>query len=422
MVDLKALSAICSQCVELASRTPPSLWIISLLSTFAGFILFGYTLLILVAPRPRPPLPPEKRYKTIAQDGSITEPQLLPCWQDSLGNPMTDNTKEMEKAELFVSVVVPAFNEEDRLGGMLEEAVNYLERTYGKLAECQQDETLLNEVTKRQRTRRRKLDGGANGSANGSANRSADMPVRGWEILVVSDGSTDGTVETALAFAKDHQLSPHPKSHPGPWSTVVDADGVHTPAGTIRVITLTKNRGKGGAVTHGMRHVRGQYVIFADADGASRFEDLGKLVSACQRIEDVQSRGLAVGSRAHLVGSEAVVKRSKLRNFLMHSFHLILRILTPPATASIKDTQCGFKLFSRASLPYIIPYMHFEGWIFDVEMLMLAEFAGIPVAEVPVGWREVKGSKLNVVWDSLGMAWGLAILRMAWGFGVYRRT
>ncbi|EEH06186.1 dolichyl-phosphate beta-glucosyltransferase [Histoplasma capsulatum G186AR] len=365
MVDLKALSAICSQCVELASRTPPSLWIISLLSTFAGFILFKW------------------RRRSC----------LCPWW-------------------------FPAFNEEDRLGGMLEEAVNYLERTYGKLAECQQDGTLLNEVTKCERTRRRKLDGGANGSAN----RSADMPLRGWEILVVSDGSTDGTVETALAFAKDHQLSPHPKSHPGPWSTVVDADGVHTPPGTIRVITLTKNRGKGGAVTHGMRHVRGQYVIFADADGASRFDDLGKLVSACQRIEDVQSRGLAVGSRAHLVGSEAVVKRSKLRNFLMHSFHLILRILTPPATASIKDTQCGFKLFSRASLPYIIPYMHFEGWIFDVEMLMLAEFAGIPVAEVPVGWREVKGSKLNVVWDSLGMAWGLAILRMAWGFGVYRRT
>lgn len=229
---------------------------------------------------------------------------MLPCWQDSLGNPTTDNTKEMEKAELFMSVVVPAFNEEERLGGMLEEAVNYLERTYGKPAECQQDGTLLNEVTKCERTRRRKLDG----DANGTANRSADMPVRGWEILVVSDGSTDGTVETALAFAKDHQLSPHPKSHPGPWSTVVDAEGVHTPPGTIRVITLTKNRGKGGAVTHGMRHVRGQYVIFADADGASRFDDLGKLVSACQRIEDVQSRGLAVGSRAHLVGSEAVVK------------------------------------------------------------------------------------------------------------------
>jgi dolichyl-phosphate beta-glucosyltransferase len=116
------------------------------------------------------------------------------------------------------------------------------------------------------------------------------------------------------------------------------------------------------------------------------------------------------------------MQRSKLRNFLMHSFHLILWLLTPPVTATIKDTQCGFKLFSRASLPYIIPYMHSEGWIFDVEMLMLAEFADIPVAEVPVGWREVKGSKLNVVWDSIGMAWGLFVLRAAWGLGVYRRT
>ena len=52
---------------------------------------------------------------------------------------------------------------------------------------------------------------------------------------------------------------------------------------------------------------------------------------------------------------------------------------------------------------------------------MIAESAGIPVAEVPVGWKEVKGSKLNVVWDSIGMAWGLAILRVAWAIGVYRR-
>jgi dolichyl-phosphate beta-glucosyltransferase len=81
--------------------------------------------------------------------------------------------------------------------------------------------------------------------------------------------------------------------------------------------------------------------------------------------------------------------------------------------------------------------MHAEGWIFDVEMLMLAESAplgavsgdggtiggspGIRVAEVPIGWKEVGGSKLNVMWDSLGMAWGLAILRASWGLGIYRR-
>ena len=53
---------------------------------------------------------------------------------------------------------------------------------------------------------------------------------------------------------------------------------------------------------------------------------------------------------------------------------------------------------------------------------MLAESARIPVAEVPVGWKEVKGSKLNVLWDSLGMAWGLAVLRAAWGLGIYQQS
>jgi dolichyl-phosphate beta-glucosyltransferase len=75
--------------------------------------------------------------------------------------------------------------------------------------------------------------------------------------------------------------------------------------------------------------------------------------------------------------------------------------------------------------------MHAEGWIFDVEMLMLAESApsadgvgkaqSIKVAEVPIGWHEIEGSKMNVLWDSFGMAWGLAMLRACWMLGVYRR-
>lgn len=105
----------------------------------------------------------------------------------------------------------------------------------------------------------------------------------------------------------------------------------------------------------------------------------------------------------------------------MRAFHLLIRTLTTPVTASIRDTQCGFKLFSRPTLPYIIPFMHSEGWIFDVEMLMLAESANIPMVEVAVGWKEVKGSKLNVVKDSLGMAIGLAVLRVGWGVGWFRR-
>ncbi|KAF2138193.1 glycosyltransferase family 2 protein [Aplosporella prunicola CBS 121167] len=311
-----------------------------------------------------------------------------------------------------MSVVVPAYNEEQRLGGMLEEAVEFLQREYGDAhgaeVEAQSPSVTAKSLNEEQHV--------LNGEARGDK---VTRKGSGWEILIVSDGSSDKTEEYALEFARHHQLSQYPTPVPGPWKA--KPGPTHIPHGCIRVIRLEQNRGKGGAVTHGMRHARGQYVVFADADGASEITDLKKLVEGCQLVEDEFGRGVGIGSRAHLVGSEAVVKRSMLRNFLMHSFHLLLRLMTPPKTSAIKDTQCGFKLFSRAALPYIVPYMHSEGWIFDVEMLMLAESAAIPMAEVAVGWKEVMGSKLNVVWDSLGMAWGLAVLRASWMVGVYRR-
>ncbi len=290
-----------------------------------------------------------------------------------------------------MTVVVPAFNEEDRLVGMLEEAVNYLEHEYGILSDKANAAKKQNGAPIRRR-------------ASGQTEINGHFPetnetesARGWEILLIDDGSTDSTIETALTFARTHQLPLRPRRNSGPWSHRADS-AVNIPPGSIRLVSLKQNRGKGGAVTHGMRHARGSYIVFADADGASKFDDLGSLVSACQKLEEKDrdnrpqvkggggeegGRAVAVGSRAHLVGSEAVVKRSKLRNFLMHSFHLLLKCMTPPRTAAIRDTQCGFKLFTRSSLPYIIPYMHCEGWIFDVEMLMLAEFAGIPVGEEP---------------------------------------
>ncbi|KAF9894030.1 dolichyl-phosphate beta-glucosyltransferase [Aspergillus nanangensis] len=403
---------VCVHCAGLLANVPLSVLLATVAATLVGALVFFYTTLFFVAPVPRSPSPEEKNYRTLAKDGSVMAPQPLPCWLDTMKkrpSRLPDHAT-MEKPDLFMSLVVPAYNEEDRLEGMLEEAVNYLERTYGTLAKP------ANGSSDRTTRQRKPLNGQTNGHApNGTPHD------KGWEIVIVSDGSIDTTEEIALGFARDHQLSLHPKGYAGPW-TPGTHEGVHIPPGTIRVVTLTQNRGKGGAVTHGLRHVRGQYVVFADADGASKFEDLGKLVAACQGIEDDEGRAVAVGSRAHMVGSEAVVKRSKLRNFLMHSFHLILWLMTPRKTATIKDTQCGFKLFSRSSLPYIVPYMHSEGWIFDVEMLMLAEFADIPVVEVPVGWREVTGSKLNVLRDSLGMAWSLFVLRAAWSLGVYRRT
>ena len=386
-----------------------------------------------LAPKPRDPFPSEKTYVTTNLDGTTSNPRPLPCWYDRwraegelhesyptipAGFPVPD-TGAIEPAEVAVSVVIPAYNEADRITPTLEEMVHYLDERFGR--------PMTVSSSKPDNLRPIALSGSSTPVSrpttphrivfrNRSRKGDHSQPIpQGYEILIVNDGSKDRTVEVALEFSRKHKLHD-----------------------ILRIVTLEKNRGKGGGVTHGLRHVRGEYAIFADADGASRFSDLEKLIEGCEDVIDGSSRGVAIGSRAHLVGSEAVVKRSAIRNFLMRSFHFVLMILTPPATSRIHDTQCGFKLFSRAALPHIVPYMHAEGWIFDIEMLMLAESApatpvlasdgsvigtsyGIKVAEVPIAWHEVDGSKMNLVQDSIKMAIGLFVLRASWMMGVYRR-
>ncbi|KAL0953961.1 hypothetical protein HGRIS_005121 [Hohenbuehelia grisea] len=218
-----------------------------------------------------------------------------------------------------------------------------------------------------------------------SQQSSVPAPKRSYEILVVDDGSSDGTAALSLKLAKEEY-----------------------PQCDIRVVQLEKNLGKGGAVRHGMLHGRGERLLMVDADGASRFEDLELLWDAMDKLGPEGSAAVAVGSRAHLVKTEAVVKRSLLRNILMYGLHTLLRIV---GVGHIRDTQCGFKLFSRAAAQQIFPAQHLPTWIFDVELLLLAKAQGIPVAEVPVEWHEVAGSKLNVVTASLEMLRDLLLLR-----------
>lgn len=273
-----------------------------------------YLVLHLFAPKPRAPIPSEKTYISTNPDGTVSAPRPLPCWYDRwraegrlsheyptipAGFPVPDEAV-IEPAEVEMSVVIPAYNEEARITVALEEMVEYLDHEFGR----PNGQSPRQEEQPKPTQRKGKKGKGAthaphrlvfNPSTTVRSPQQETTPGRagstpsGYEILIVDDGSRDRTVEVALAFSHQH--------------------GLHD---ILRVIKLARNRGKGGAVTHGLRHVRGQYAVFADADGASRFSDLGRLTEGCEDVVDGSNRGVAIGSRAHLVGSEAVVKVSFL--------------------------------------------------------------------------------------------------------------
>jgi dolichyl-phosphate beta-glucosyltransferase len=115
-------------------------------------------------------------------------------------------------------------------------------------------------------------------------NASPIRQTRTYELLIVDDGSKDDTSALALKLAQRH----------------LESD--------IRVVTLEKNLGKGGAVRHGMLHARGNRLLMVDADGASRFEDLELLWKSMDELGPNDEPTVVVGSRAHLVKTEAVVK------------------------------------------------------------------------------------------------------------------
>lgn len=213
-----------------------------------------------------------------------------------------------------------------------------------------------------------------------------------YEIVIVDDASHDGTGEFALSEASRLLLAPH----------------------VLKVVTLVENRGKGGAVTHGILHSGGRYMLFADADGATQFSDVSKLIDHMAAQE--KGPAMAIGSRAHMVNTDAVVKRSFIRNLLMYALHTLVYVF---GIRNVQDTQCGFKMFNRDSARMIFPHMHTERWIFDVEILLLAELQKISIGEIPVNWQEVDGSKVDLAKDSIQMAVDLVVTRMAYIIGIY---
>jgi dolichyl-phosphate beta-glucosyltransferase len=159
----------------------------------------------------------------------------------------------------------------------------------------------------------------------------------------------------------------------------------------------------------GMLVARGRLILMMDADAATEIEDLNTLEARLWEVTGEDGLGMAVGSRAHLVDTDAVVKRSAFRNFLMRGFHMLVYVL---GVRHVGDTQCGFKLFTRRAALGVFRNMHVEGWIFDIEVLLIAARLRVPVVEVPVNWQEIEGSKVDPMLDSVRMAKDLLLIRL----------
>jgi dolichyl-phosphate beta-glucosyltransferase len=236
-----------------------------------------------------------------------------------------------------LSVIIPAYNEEERIGSTLERVAAYMK-----------------------------------------------VHVRELEIVVVDDGSTDGTRELLQKMST---------GIPG-----------------LRVIHITRNRGKGHAVRTGMLAARGRLRLLSDADLSTPIEEVERLLPWLD-----EGAHVVIGSRG-LRSSEIEVHQPWHRESMGKTFNLLVRLL---GLSRFRDTQCGFKVFRAETAEEVFSRSLMEGFSFDVEVLFLAERLGYRVREVPVRWRHVPASRVRVVRDSLGMLLDLVVIRMRWFLGRY---
>jgi dolichyl-phosphate beta-glucosyltransferase len=230
---------------------------------------------------------------------------------------------------MYLSVIIPAYNEEQRIGNTLRAIHAYLQQ----------------------------------------------QPYSA-EIIVVDDGSQDGTASLVRAYDT-------------------------TPP--IYMLQNDRNRGKGFSVRQGFLHARGEYLLFSDADLSTPIEEVETLLAALYESCDI-----AIGSRA-LPGSRVEVHQPWYRENMGRLFNLFVQALAVPG---IHDTQCGFKCFGREAARAICQRMTTERFGFDVEMLYLARRLGYRVREVPVVWRNSPQSRVRVWRDSICMI--TELLRIRW--------
>jgi dolichyl-phosphate beta-glucosyltransferase len=201
------------------------------------------------------------------------------------------------------------------------------------------------------------------------------------EIWVVDDGSQDQTSE----IARKHQ--------------------VELPE--LQVLTLPQNLGKGGAIHAGLRHVKADWCLIADADSATPWDQFQTLQSRCWKEESAVA-DLAMGSR-DLPESVRSQRQSPIRENLGRLFNLAVRWITG---LPFKDTQCGFKLIRMNAVRPFLSLLQVQRFAWDVEFLLFAKRAGLRVLEIPVVWEHKEGSRISPLRDGIEMFFRVLQMRL----------
>jgi dolichyl-phosphate beta-glucosyltransferase len=197
-----------------------------------------------------------------------------------------------------------------------------------------------------------------------------------WEIVIVDDGSSDGTADVARRLLEDK------------------AD--------YRLLRNEPNRGKAMSVKRGLLEGRGEYLLFSDADLSTPIEEAAKLLAELEAGADI-----AIASR-QLPESRLTVHQPWYREVAGKMFGWLNQAVLLPG---IPDSQCGFKAFRREVAHAVLEHQKVTGWVFDAELLYIARKLGYKIAQVPVTWVNDPASKVKMLRDGFKMTFDLFRIR-----------